>query len=143
VKDKAVVEQTRRPVLLRNASYQAVSEAIAGPVALGARRLRAARSWYRDWSWVAGWVFAAMTLAPALLAVAWLLPGTGMLLSGRLLPVPMLIIFVPLAIALCYFAMRQRHQILDIFHHFVRWNMQVQIGWRLAHGPHIKSDSRD
>jgi hypothetical protein len=56
---------------------------------------------------VAGWVFAAMTQAPALLAVAWLLPGTGMLLAGRLLPVPMLIIFVPLAIALCYFAMRQ------------------------------------
>jgi hypothetical protein len=65
------------------------------------------RKWYRDWFWVAGWVFAAMTQAPALLAVAWLLPGTGMLLSGRLLPVPMLIIFVPLAIALCYFAMRQ------------------------------------
>jgi hypothetical protein len=56
---------------------------------------------------VAGWVFAAMTQAPALLAVAWLLPGTGMLLAGRLLPVPMLIIFVPLAVALCYFAMRQ------------------------------------
>ena len=30
-----------------------------------------------------------------------------MLLVGRLLPLPMLIIFVPLALALCYFAMRQ------------------------------------
>ena len=30
-----------------------------------------------------------------------------MLLAGRLLPVPMVIIFVPLAVALCYFAMRR------------------------------------
>jgi hypothetical protein len=44
-------------------------------------------------------------VAPALLAVAWLVPGTGMLLAGRLLAVPMVIIFVPLAVALCYFAM--------------------------------------
>ena len=48
-----------------------------------------------------------MTLAPALLAVAWLVPGIGMLLPGRLLPVPMVIIFVPLAVALCYFATRR------------------------------------
>lgn len=44
---------------------------------------------------------------PALLAMAWLVPGTAMLLAGRLLPVPLLIIFVPLALALCYFAMWQ------------------------------------
>ncbi|MGH3294909.1 MAG: hypothetical protein ACRDP7_24235 [Trebonia sp.] len=48
-----------------------------------------------------------MTVAPALLAVAWLVPGIGMLLPGRLLPLPMVIIFVPLAVALCYFAMRR------------------------------------
>ena len=47
-----------------------------------------------------------ITMAPALLAIALLVPGTGMLLAGRLLPLPMLIIFVPLAVALCYFAMR-------------------------------------
>jgi hypothetical protein len=52
-------------------------------------------------------LFAAVTQLPALLAVAWLLPGVAMLLSGRLLPAPMLIIFIPLAIALCYFAMRE------------------------------------
>ncbi len=46
-------------------------------------------------------------MAPALVAVAWLVPGIGMLLAGRLLPVPMVIIFVPLAVALCYFAMRR------------------------------------
>ena len=46
-------------------------------------------------------------MAPALLAVAWLVPGIGMLLAGRLLPLPMVIIFVPLAVAVCYFAMRR------------------------------------
>ena len=59
------------------------------------------------WPWLPGWVFAAVTVAPALLAVAWLVPGIGMLLPGRLLPLPMVIIFVPLAVALCYFAMRR------------------------------------
>jgi hypothetical protein len=54
---------------------------------------------------VPGRAFAAITVAPALLAVAWLLPGTGMLLAGRLRAVPMVIVFAPLAVALCYFAM--------------------------------------
>jgi len=36
-----------------------------------------------------------VTVAPALLAAAWLVPGIGMLLARRLLPVPMVIIFVP------------------------------------------------
>jgi hypothetical protein len=49
--------------------------------------------------------FSAITVAPALLATAWLVPGTGLLLAGRLVAGPMVIIFVPLAIALCYFAM--------------------------------------
>jgi hypothetical protein len=65
-------------------------------------RRRSQRLW-----WLPGWVFAAVTQFPALLAVAWLVPGIGTLLAGRLLPLPMLIIFVPLALALCYFAMRQ------------------------------------
>ncbi len=58
-------------------------------------------------SWLPGWLFAAVTIFPALLALAWLVPGTGMLLAGRLLPLPMVIMFVPVAVALCYFAMRR------------------------------------
>src|SRR6266700_53287 len=54
---------------------------------------------------VPGRVFAAITVAPTLLAMAWLVPGTGTLLAGRLLARPMVIIFVPLAVALCYFGM--------------------------------------
>jgi hypothetical protein len=59
------------------------------------------------WPWLPGWTFAAVTLTPSLLAAAWLVPGIGMLLAGRLLPMPMAIIFVPLAVALCYFALRR------------------------------------
>jgi len=66
----------------------------------------ARREYARAW-WLPGWLFAAVTQLPALLVIAWLVPGTGMLLAGRFLPLPMLIIFVPLAVALCYFAMRQ------------------------------------
>lgn len=61
----------------------------------------------RRWWWLPGWVFAAVTQLPALLAIAWLVPATGMLLTGRLLALPLLIIFAPLALALCYFATRQ------------------------------------
>ena len=67
---------------------------------------RGARLAHHMW-WLPGWVFAAITQAPAVLAVAWLIPGAGMLVAGRLLPLPMVIIFVPLAVALCYFAMRR------------------------------------
>jgi hypothetical protein len=56
---------------------------------------------------LAGRAFAAVTVAPALLAVAWLVPGTGLLLAGRLLALPLMIIFAPLAVGCCYFAMRR------------------------------------
>jgi hypothetical protein len=57
--------------------------------------------------WRPGRAFAAVTVAPAVLAVAWLVPGTGLLLAGRLRAVPMLIIFVPLAVAVGYFTLRR------------------------------------
>jgi hypothetical protein len=77
---------------------------LAVPVTLAASAMRRR---YRHWWWLPGWLFAGMTQAPALLAIAWLIPGFAMLLAGRLTPVPMVIIFVPLAAALWYFAMRQ------------------------------------
>jgi hypothetical protein len=55
----------------------------------------------------AGWLFGAVTVLPALLAVAWLLPAFPLLLAGRLSAPPMVFMFVPLAAALCYFAVRQ------------------------------------
>ena len=55
----------------------------------------------------AGWLFGAVTVVPALLAVAWLLPAFPLLLGGRLSAPPMVFMFAPLAAGLCYFAIRQ------------------------------------
>jgi hypothetical protein len=48
----------------------------------------------------AGAALARLTTFPAILIVAWLLPGLPLLLGGSFLPVPMLLISVPLAAAL-------------------------------------------
>ncbi len=55
----------------------------------------------------AGWLFGAITVVPALLAAAWLLPAFPLLLAGRLSARPMVFMFAPLAAGLCYFAVRQ------------------------------------
>src|SRR6185369_13445572 len=55
----------------------------------------------------AGWLFGAVTVIPALLAAAWLLPAFPLLLGGRLAARPMVFMFAPLAAGLCYFAVRQ------------------------------------
>src|SRR3984957_634754 len=55
---------------------------------------------------VPGRVFAAVTVAPALLAAAWLVPTTGLLLAGLMLPLPAVLAAGPLAVILCYFAFR-------------------------------------
>jgi hypothetical protein len=55
----------------------------------------------------AGWLFGAVTVVPALLAAAWLLPAFPLLLTGRLSARPMVFMFAPLAAGLCYFAVRQ------------------------------------
>ena len=47
------------------------------------------------------------TVLPALLIVAWLLPGLPLLLGGSFLPVPMLLISVPLAVALTVNGLRE------------------------------------
>ena len=55
----------------------------------------------------AGWLFGAVTVVPALLAAAWLLPAFPLLITGRLSARPMVFMFAPLAAGLCYFAVRQ------------------------------------
>jgi hypothetical protein len=55
----------------------------------------------------AGWWFGAVTVVPAMLAAAWLLPSFPLLLTGRLSPRPTLFMFVPLAGLLCYLAIRR------------------------------------
>jgi hypothetical protein len=47
-----------------------------------------------------GRAFGLVTVLPALLLMAWLVPGIALLLGGRFMPVPMLLISVPVAVAL-------------------------------------------
>ena len=47
---------------------------------------------------LAGRSFAQVTALPVLLVLAWLVPGLGLLLAGRLRPAPLLLIAVPLAV---------------------------------------------
>ena len=54
-----------------------------------------------------GWLFGAVTVVPAMLAAAWLLPAFPLLLAGRFSARPMVFMFAPLAVGLCYFAVRQ------------------------------------
>jgi hypothetical protein len=57
---------------------------------------------------VAAGLFGAVTVVPALAATAWLLPGLPLLLAGRLTAPPLVFMFSPLALGLCYAALRQR-----------------------------------
>lgn len=59
------------------------------------------------WWWVPGWLFAAVTVLPVVAAIAWLVPGFVMLAAGRLTAKPMVIIFIPVALALAYFTLRR------------------------------------
>lgn len=51
--------------------------------------------------------FARITVLPAILVMAWLLPGLPLLLAGAFVPVPMLLIAAPLAVVLAAFGLRQ------------------------------------
>jgi hypothetical protein len=52
-------------------------------------------------------LFGRLTVLPAMLIAAWLLPGLPLLLGGGFLPVPMLLISVPLAVALTVNGLRE------------------------------------
>jgi hypothetical protein len=57
-----------------------------------------------------------VTVVPALAATAWLLPGLPLLLAGRLTAPPLVFMFSPLAVGLCYFTLRQRPARWPAFH---------------------------
>ena len=56
---------------------------------------------------VGGAGFARLTVLPAIGVLAWLLPGLPLLLAGAFLPVPMLLISAPLAVALAVLGLRR------------------------------------
>jgi len=56
---------------------------------------------------VAGPTFAQLTAVPVLLVMAWLLPGLGLLLAGRLRPAPLILIAAPLAVIMLAAVLRR------------------------------------
>jgi len=66
----------------------------------GAQRLRFRAIRQVKYSEAGGTTFARITVLPALLLMAWLLPGIPLLLAGVFLPVPELLIAAPVAVAL-------------------------------------------
>jgi hypothetical protein len=73
-----------------------------------------------NWQRLPGWLFAGVTVLPALLVMAWLIAGLPLLLAGVFADVPMIAISVPLAVALVFFGLRQvpsawPHGIRDIW----------------------------
>jgi hypothetical protein len=56
----------------------------------------------------AGGLFGAITVVPALLVAAWLLPGLPLLLAGRLSAPPLVFMCSPVAVGLCYIALRRQ-----------------------------------
>ncbi len=65
-----------------------------------------ARRW-ANWQRVPGVLFAAVTILPAVLVMAWLIPGLPLLLAGGFAGIPMLVISVPLAVALVLMVLRE------------------------------------
>ncbi len=65
-----------------------------------------ARRW-ANWQRVPGVLFAAVTVLPAVLVMAWLIPGLPLLLAGRFAGIPMIVISVPLAVALVVMVLRE------------------------------------
>jgi hypothetical protein len=84
---------------------RAAAESSLAPVTQAWRRIRPppsrrgqdARARSAD---IAGMVLARLTVLPAVLILAWLIPGVPLLLAGHFLPVPMTLVSVSLAVAL-------------------------------------------
>ena len=60
-----------------------------------------------NWQRVPGVLFAAVTILPAVLVMAWLIPGLPLLLAGRFAGIPMIVISVPLGVALVVMVLRE------------------------------------
>ena len=69
--------------------------------------LRPASRRRANWRWAPGMLFAAVTILPSLLVMAWLISGLPLLLAGRFAGIPMIVISVPLAVALIVMTLRE------------------------------------
>ena len=73
-----------------------------------------------NWQRAPGLLFAAVTVLPSLLVMAWLIPGLPLLLASRFADIPMIVISIPLAVALIVMVLRELpsawpHGIRDIW----------------------------
>jgi hypothetical protein len=73
----------------------------------GLRRLRLPATGPRRRDDIGGTSFARITVLPAILVMAWLLPGIPLLLARAFVPLPMLLIAAPLAVALIAAGLRK------------------------------------
>ena len=73
----------------------------------GVRRLRLPATGPRRRHDTGGTSFARITVLPAILVIAWLLPGIPLLLARAFVPLPMLLIAAPLAVALIAAGLRK------------------------------------
>ena len=69
--------------------------------------LRPASRRRANWRWAPGMLFAAVTILPSVLVMAWLIPGLPLLLAGQFAGIPMIVISVPLAVALIVMTLRE------------------------------------
>jgi hypothetical protein len=87
---------------------ESVTPESAGPPPEGLRARLSRRNGRRPGATrLPGTLFAAITLVPSLLVMAWLLAGLPLLLASRFSDIPMLIISVPLAVALVFVVVRE------------------------------------
>lgn len=100
--DAAVVGETSRGP--RPGQEQAAGESTAPVTQVLPRPPRRASS--LPWAQLGGRAFGWLTVLPVLLVVAWLLPSLPLLLAGRFLPVPVILIAAPLAALLVVLAAR-------------------------------------
>jgi len=80
---------------------------------------------------IAGTVFARLTVLPAVLVVAWLIPGVLLLLVGNLLPIPMILIWVSVAVVLTVNGLRV---VPASWPRLISGSRSVEPGWRIWFG---------
>ena len=103
-----------QPGLRPGAAFAGAAFRGAAPVAATLRRLRTQLRSRRaatapapgGGADAAGALLARLTVLPAVLVVAWLIPGVPLLLGGTFLPVPMLLISLPVAVVLVVTGLR-------------------------------------
>jgi hypothetical protein len=106
-RESAVKAKRESAVKAKRESAGKVKEAGSGTAVTGHRPGRLGRVAAGLRPPAAGSAFAQLTVLPAILVMAWLLPGLPLLLAGSFVPAAMLLISAPLAVALVVYGLRR------------------------------------